>query len=71
MSTVNRLVKLNNGQVMPVIGMGTFVMSGERLQQAVEYALAIGMCHSSNVSVLFSLRIYRLGLFLHMVYSPN
>ena len=42
MSKLNRLIKLNNGHMMPLIGLGTFVMAGEKLQHAVEYAVNIG-----------------------------
>ena len=43
MSKMNRLIKLNNGHMMPVIGLGTFLMSGEKLQHAVEHAVNVGM----------------------------
>ena len=42
MATVNRFVRLNNGHVMPTVGLGTFVMGGEKLQEVVEHAISIG-----------------------------
>lgn len=54
MSSISRFVKFNNRHVMPVIGLGTFVMAGEKIQEAVEHAISIGihwpMDHRSRTS---------------------
>ena len=42
--TLNKLLRLNNGHVMPAIGLGTYLMGGEKLQAAVEQAILLGSC---------------------------
>ena len=63
--TLNKLLRLNNGYVMPAIGLGTYLMGGEKLQAAVEQAILLGSC-VTVVTGAYQLRKFVIGYNNHI-----
>jgi len=54
MSSLNSTIKLNNGQEIPVLGLGTWLSEPGEVKLAVEHALKIGYRHVDCAAIYFN-----------------